>query len=94
MHVCLSIREILAMICNELAPSDDLNGEVHDLDALAMLARTSRTFSEPALDPLWNGLGSILPLLRCMPSDLWEEVIDEDVKGDSMVVRKSFLESL
>jgi hypothetical protein len=67
MHVCLSIPEILAMICNELAPSDDLNGEVHDLDAPAMLARTLRTFSEPALDALWNGLGpSILPLLRCI----------------------------
>jgi hypothetical protein len=84
MHVCLSIPEILAIICSKFAPSSDLTGEhEHDLAALAVLARTSRIFYDPALNALWNGLGTIFPLLRCMPSDLWEE---KDVCGEIVLV--------
>jgi hypothetical protein len=83
MHVCLSIPEILDIICNELAPSDDLDGVYnHDLASLAALARTSRTFSEPALNAIWCGLPTLVPLLRCMPSDLWGEMDMEE--GDPL----------
>jgi hypothetical protein len=68
MHVCLSIPEILALICDQFAPSD-----LDDRAALAVLARTSRIFCEPALNALWSRLWTIVPLLRCMPSDVWEE---------------------
>jgi len=73
MNVSLSIPEILDIICNEFAPNDDLDVYDHDLGSLAALARTSRTFSEPALNAIWCGLATIIPLLRCMPSDLWGE---------------------
>jgi len=78
MHVCLSIPEILAIICTEVAPEVvpdvDLDStEKQDLASLAALARTSHIFSESALNALWSSLADIVPLLRCMPSDLWEE---------------------
>jgi hypothetical protein len=74
MHVCLSIPEILAIVCTEVAPDVDLDSrEKQDLASLAALARTSHIFSESALNALWSGLADIVPLLQCMPSDLWEE---------------------
>jgi hypothetical protein len=74
MHVCLSIPEIIAVICTEVAPDIDLDStEKQDLASLAALAGTSHIFSECALNALWSGLTDIVPLLRCMPSDLWEE---------------------
>jgi hypothetical protein len=73
MHACLSISEILAVICNELTPNDELDSvENQDLKltSLAALARTSHIFSELALNALWCGLPNLIPLLLCMPSDL------------------------
>ncbi|KAH7917134.1 hypothetical protein BV22DRAFT_1026932, partial [Leucogyrophana mollusca] len=43
---------------------------------LASLARTCRTFRDPALDVLWSFLKSFDPLIRCLPQDLWE--MDDD----------------
>jgi hypothetical protein len=74
MHVCLSIPEIVAIICNELAPNDELDTmENRSYASLAALARTSHIFSELALNALWCGLPNLAPLLLCMPSDLLEE---------------------
>ena len=71
MHACLSIPEIVAIICNELAPNDELDSvKNQDLTSLAALARTSHIFSELALNALWCGLPNLIPLLLCMPSDL------------------------
>ena len=71
MHACLSISEILTIICNELAPYD-AQGYVksQDLASLATLVRTSPIFSESALNVLWRGMPNLIPLLLCMPSDL------------------------
>jgi hypothetical protein len=85
MHVCLSIPEILAVICTEVVPDVDLDSrENQDLASLAALAGTSHVFSESALNALWSGLADIVPLLRCMPSDLWEE---RKVAGRKELVR-------
>ncbi|KAJ7644786.1 hypothetical protein FB45DRAFT_1053451, partial [Roridomyces roridus] len=39
---------------------------------LAYLARTSRIFHEQALDGLWKHTSTMVNLIKCMPSDLWE----------------------
>jgi hypothetical protein len=84
MHVCLSIPEILAIICDEIAPSDlyDKHG-CQDLAALAVVARISRVFYESASNALWNSFWTIVPLLRCMPSDVWKET---EVNGSIVLV--------
>ncbi|KAJ7214901.1 hypothetical protein GGX14DRAFT_609706 [Mycena pura] len=39
---------------------------------LAALARTSKTFLDPALNSLWRYQDTFLPILQCMPGDLWD----------------------
>lgn len=39
---------------------------------LAALARTCKTFHNPALNALWKVQYSLVPALRCFPEDLWE----------------------
>jgi hypothetical protein len=34
---------------------------------LAALARTCRTFEEPALDTLWRNIDGLKPIVSCMP---------------------------
>ncbi|KAJ6491971.1 hypothetical protein C8R45DRAFT_190055 [Mycena sanguinolenta] len=67
MHHCLSILELIENICDHLQGDDDGPG------TLAALARTCRSFHDPALNHLWavqdDGL---VNLMRCMPPDLFE----------------------
>jgi hypothetical protein len=92
MHACLSIPEILAIICNELALNDGLDGvENRDLASLAALARTSHIFSELALNALWRHLQNLIPLLLCMPSDLIGK--RKTPKGYTELVRPNTYES-
>ncbi|KAG9312052.1 hypothetical protein JVU11DRAFT_7333 [Chiua virens] len=60
MHLVLCLEEILLNIF----------GHCHD-SSLVKLARTCRTFKEPALDVLWNALIDLTPLVRCLPKSLW-----------------------
>jgi F-box-like len=62
MHRSLSIHEVLLSVFS-----------ICDLETLKALARTCRTFHEPALDVLWEHQDDFLTLLKTMPSDLWEE---------------------
>ena len=41
---------------------------------LAALARTCRTFKEPALDMIWGELDDLTPLVRCLPETSWVEL--------------------
>ncbi|KAF7354094.1 hypothetical protein MVEN_01096800 [Mycena venus] len=43
---------------------------------LALLARTCRTFQNPALDALWQFQDNLAPALRCFPDDLWDRSAD------------------
>ncbi|KAF5376500.1 hypothetical protein D9615_008661 [Tricholomella constricta] len=74
MHHCLSIPEIVHLICSECDSLSDL----------AALARTCRTFSEPAQDGLWYEIGNLIPLIKCMPEDLWKSpegiTLDEEAQ--------------
>jgi len=76
MHRSLLISEVVANICYELA------GYHHPIcpGSLAAFAATCRAMSEPALDVLWHAQSSLGPLLRCMPSDLWEAIERENGK--------------
>ncbi|KAJ7659809.1 hypothetical protein DFH06DRAFT_1297233 [Mycena polygramma] len=64
MHHCLTIPELVGMICGELHP-DTSSG------TLAALAVTSRAFQDPALDLLWKNQMTLLNFLKCMPADLF-----------------------
>ncbi|KAF8142028.1 hypothetical protein EV363DRAFT_1426021 [Boletus edulis] len=63
MHHALEIPEILSNIfCSCYTP-----GVSRPLSDLPALARTCRTFKEPALDMLWKDLPNLSPLLQCLP---------------------------
>ena len=64
MHRCLLIPELVCLLCDEL-------GAMAANSSLAKLAQTCLAFSEPALNALWYELDDLLPLIQCMPCDLW-----------------------
>jgi hypothetical protein len=64
MHQILAVREVISHIVSY----------VESQDTLAVLARTSSVFSVCALDRLWHAIDRLVPLARCMPPGLWEEV--------------------
>lgn len=61
MHAALRLTETLAIVCEFLGSS-----------TLAHLARTCRTFKEPALDVLWKVLPELYPLVNLLPDSTWE----------------------
>ncbi|KAJ7432821.1 hypothetical protein B0H11DRAFT_1889680, partial [Mycena galericulata] len=81
MHPSLHIPEIVSMICDEL-----LNGAerlTHSLNpdtsqSLATMARTCKTFRDPALDLLWSSQRTVMNVLDCMPGDIWEWLDDPE----------------
>ncbi|KAJ7622917.1 hypothetical protein DFH06DRAFT_1231283 [Mycena polygramma] len=76
MHYSLSIPEPVVLIFAELlSPYPNENLSHRDL---AALARTCRTFQEPALDLLWREQTTLANMLRCLPSYLWQE---KDILG-------------
>lgn len=80
MHRCWSIPEIVTIICEKLS-SESEYGE-REVDGLAIFARSCRTVHEQALDVLWHKQETIVPLLRCMPDDVWEARDSFDSDGD------------
>ncbi|KAJ7120042.1 hypothetical protein C8R44DRAFT_981996 [Mycena epipterygia] len=68
MHRCLTVVEIVQIICSNLDPTRF----VDERRALAALARTCCTFQEPALDRLWSTQTTLGPFLKCMPPDLFD----------------------
>ncbi|KAF5376488.1 hypothetical protein D9615_008647 [Tricholomella constricta] len=76
MHHCLSIPEIVHLICSQCDSLFDL----------AALARTCRTFSEPAQDGLWYEIGDLIPLIKCMPEDLWKSPEEITPDEEALIV--------
>lgn len=60
MHPCLLVDEIARKILDYAPKRDQFS-----------LAITCKAFAEPALDTLWHEQRSLVPLIRCMPQDLW-----------------------
>ncbi|KAJ7115591.1 hypothetical protein C8R43DRAFT_1038551 [Mycena crocata] len=73
----LHMPEVLNMIFAYLgSPEVHFNQDV--LKDLAALARTCKTFQEPALDALWSFQGDIIPALSCFPEDLWDRSVEPE----------------
>ncbi|KAI0093422.1 hypothetical protein BDY19DRAFT_990064 [Irpex rosettiformis] len=66
MHRCLQVDDII----HELIRAFTLS---RDLKSIAIIARTSTHFYEPAMNALWRRLGGLGPLLECMPANLISE---------------------
>ncbi|KAG0697947.1 hypothetical protein DFH29DRAFT_944071 [Suillus ampliporus] len=62
-HPCLLVSEILVNIFAEVNERD----EEEAASTLAALCRTCRAFREPAMKVLWAHLGTLVPLIRCIP---------------------------
>jgi hypothetical protein len=61
MDACLSIPEILPLLCDGLEAKD-----------LLSTALSCQAFLEPALDKLWYHAKAFRPLIACLPEDLVE----------------------
>ncbi|KAH9851765.1 hypothetical protein C2E23DRAFT_904186 [Lenzites betulinus] len=66
---CLRVPELQHIIYDHT--------HINRLSTLATLARTARVFSEIALDTLWNTQSSLIPLIKCFPTHIWEEIQDD-----------------
>ena len=66
MHTCLNIDEIVRIIACELVAS-------RAKAAVVALARCHKNFEGPVLDTLWKTQDRLLPLLRSLPADVWNE---------------------
>ena len=66
MHTCLNVDEIIRLIAHEAAESKAKATAV-------ALACCCRSFEDPVLDVLWETQENLLPLLRSLPGDVWNE---------------------
>jgi hypothetical protein len=84
MDECLSIPEILPLLCDGLEAKD-----------LLSTALSCRAYLEPALDKLWYHVKSFKPLIACLPEDLvelrTESVSETLLQATSTTVVKTFL---
>ncbi|KAG2036104.1 hypothetical protein BDR03DRAFT_960788 [Suillus americanus] len=78
MHVCLLPPEILLHI---FAIYQEDYGPLSSRATLASLARTCKTFKEPALDILWKDIDGLEPLISCLIACLPEGVSDKNTGG-------------
>ncbi|KAJ7841557.1 hypothetical protein B0H13DRAFT_2676771 [Mycena leptocephala] len=80
----MPMPEILDAIFSHLAYCPILPGRFGcGAKDLAALARTCKTFRDPALDILWSRQQSLTPALRCLPDDLllWDRSGESKKKG-------------
>lgn len=80
MHKCWEVSELVTAIflyATEnayLAYVGACSWPIPGSSTLAVLARTCKLFSEPALNILWHYMPNLNPLIRCLPSDAVETV--------------------
>ena len=72
MNPCFRVDEILRLFACELVESE-ANATA------AALAYCCKSFEEPVLDALWEKQERLIPLLKCIPQDVWEEEYGEFV---------------
>ena len=66
MHACLNVDEIVRLIACELVVSEAKATAVS-------LACCHKAFEDPILDALWETQDELLPLLKSLPGDVWNE---------------------
>ena len=86
MHPCLRVYEILANIFSGINTDDRTH--IFGRATLGSLATTCKTFTEPALDVLWNTQPCLFQLLKNLPGDAIE--IEKKRKWDTPVLVSSF----
>ncbi|KAJ7742329.1 hypothetical protein B0H16DRAFT_1890334 [Mycena metata] len=69
--VSLISLHVLHMVLLQIYPDQTQEPSGDETQALARLARTCKTFSEPALDTLWSFQGTVFNVFKCMPGDIW-----------------------
>ncbi|KAJ7442077.1 hypothetical protein B0H11DRAFT_1932581 [Mycena galericulata] len=73
MHRSWEIPEVVELICAQIGVEDERRTLTKDATRdLAVVARSSKVFLNPALDVLWKHQATLANLIRCMPSDLWD----------------------
>ena len=90
MHSCLHMDEIVRLVAHELVTSDGVATSV-------ALACCCKSLEEPVLDVLWETQEKLLPLLKTLPGDIWDEggyavsgPIAEIFSSLNRSIRKSF----
>lgn len=68
-HRTLIVAEVMNRVVSNFEKNEDYKS----------LGLTCRSLYEPAMDGLWYELGSLDPLLRCFPADVWEESGDKQL---------------
>ena len=66
MHPCLCVDEIIRRVAHELVTS---GGQATSV----ALACCCKTLEDPMLDVLWETQGTLLPLLKSLPRDVWTD---------------------
>lgn len=66
-HQSILISEIVTLIFKNLLRDSDYT-------SLSRLARSTKSFSEPALDVLWRSQTSLVPLICCLPDDALHKI--------------------
>ena len=66
MHACLNVDEIIRLIIHQLVRSRAKATAV-------ALACCCKNFEDPVLDVLWEAQDGLLPLLKSLPADVWNE---------------------
>ena len=66
MHSCLNVDEILRLIAEKLIESESKA-------TAASLACCCRLVHDPVLDTLWETQSQLIPLLKCLPQEVWKE---------------------
>ena len=66
MHACLNVDEIIRLIVHQLVRSRAKATAV-------ALACCCKNFEDPVLDVLWETQDGLLPLLKSLPADVWNE---------------------
>lgn len=69
MHRCFLVPELVQHICEEINNS---RARGRARKTLVALAQTRKLFQEPALNLVWHTLERLEPLVKCLPSDVWE----------------------
>ena len=68
MHRCLEVLDILVLIFRGIQDDYIYHGESRS--SLAHMAVTCRRFYDPAMNALWSWMVTIMPLVKCMGSDM------------------------
>ena len=66
MHACLNVDEIIRLIVHQLVRS-------RAKTAAVALACCCKSLEDPVLDVLWEAQDGLLPLLKSLPADVWNE---------------------